>query len=295
MKKLIILLLIVLDRQIVFAQTYNYNSLDNKTIVSIVYKESSFLNTDPKTVVDENTNTTLVTNYPPGSNRFIVTSNLDFKTKDSPLVKFKVMRIQQKTSKFSIDTNVPFGSDEISKMAIEGYLPLIKKNINVKLNQKNNLTKDQIEIIELSQMDLPILNSQSVLSGILINKPDNTNSWTDSVKVKDGFYINTYTMVDEAKHQYKLNGYYKPNPKKESSLKKSTTDVTDLQPGQGIEAEVELLEMKYEASILLSGQYTGLIQSIDLNTYSSTNIKSIGIIENEQLKTKTRISNKISE
>lgn len=295
MKKIVFLLLMVLNKLSSFAQTNNYSSLEKKIIVSLIYKESAFVNAESKTVNDEKSNTTVVTNYPSGTNRFIVTRNLDFKSKDASLVKFKVMRIQHKTSKYSIDTNVPFGSDEISKMAIEGYLPLIKKNINVKLDQKNNLTKDELEIIELSQMDLPILSSQNVLSGVLLNKPDGADSWTDSVKVKDGCYINSYAMVDEAKHEYKLNGHYKPNPRKDSSLRKSDTDLTDLSPGQGIQAETEIVGMKYKGTVILSGQYPGFIQSIELDNYSSTNIKTGGIVDNEQLKIKLRISNKISE
>ena len=296
MKKILVLLLLILIANASFAQSSDYSVFDSKTIISIFYKEATHVDTEPTTVVDEKNNMTIITNYAKGVNRFSVTRNLAFKGKDAPIVKFKIMRLQDKNSRYSIDTHAPFGSDEISKMAIENYLPLVKKSITIKLKEKNEPTKAEEEIIELSRVDLPELHSPGALSGVLLNRPEGATSWTDSIEVKEGYYVNSYEIRDEAKKQYQLKGYFAPSKKSvDTSKKKSDGDYSNLQPGQGIQAETEILEVKYEGRISLSEKYPTLIQNIELDVYSSINLTVMGQIESMRTNNKIRIINKVEE
>lgn len=294
MKKILVLLLLILTTKASFAQTADYSGLDNKIIVSIFYKEATHVDTEPTTVVDEKNNITIITNYSKGVNRFSVTRNLAFKSNDAPIVRFKIMRLQDKNSRYSIDTHAPFGSDEISKMAIENYLPLVNKNITIKLKEKNELTKAEEEIIEVSRVDLPELHSPGVLSGVILNRPEGTTSWTDSIEVKEGYYVNSYVVLDEARKQYKLKGYFVPRKKSaDASKKKNVGDYSNLQPGQGIQAETEIVEVKYEGTISMSEKYPTLIQNIELDVYSSINLTVMGQIESTRTNNKIRLINKV--
>ncbi|WP_259014459.1 hypothetical protein [Emticicia fluvialis] len=294
MKKIFILLALTIHHA--FAQSSFYQVLDNKTVVSVFYKETARLDTEPTTVVDEKNNMTIITNYSKGVNRFSVTRNLAFKGKDAPILKFKIMRVQDKNSRYSIDTHAPFASDEISKMAVESYLPLVKKSITIKLKESNELTKAEGEIIELSRVDLPELHSPGALSGVLLNRPEGTTGWTDSIAVREGYYVNSYVVLDEAKKQYKLKGYFAPVKKSaDASLKKNDDDYNNLVPGKGIQAESEIVEVKYEGVIGMSEKYPTLIQNIELDVYSAINLTIMGRIESNRTNNKIRLINKVEE
>ncbi|UTA66660.1 hypothetical protein [Emticicia sp. 21SJ11W-3] len=294
MKKIFILLALTIHHA--FAQSGVYQVLDNKTIVSVFYKETAHLDTEPTTVVDEKNNMTIITNYSKGVNRFSVTRNLAFKGKDAPILTFKIMRVQDKNSRYSIDTHAPFGSDEISKMAVENYLPLVKKSITIKLKESNELTKTEEEIIELSRVDLPELHSAGALSGVLLNWPVGNTGWTDSIAVREGYYVNSYVVLDEAKKQYKLKGYFVPLKKSaDASLKKNNDDYNNLVPGKGIQAESEIVEVKYEGVIGMSEKYQMLIQNIELDVYSAINLTIMGRIESNRTNNKIRLINKVEE
>lgn len=217
MKKLIRLFILLTISQISFAQSETCRLLDGKTIVSSIYQEPTILNTESTTVVNEKTNTTTIMIYAKGNNkkRFVVTRNIAFKASgNSSTIKFKIQRIQQTNSRVNIDTNMPFGSDEISKGTLDIFLPVVKKNVDVKLHTTNNFSKTDLEIIELSQAELPPLNSQSVLSGVLMSENNiDKKDWTDSIKVADGLYINHYKLIEEGKLLFKLEGYFVPKKK----------------------------------------------------------------------------------
>lgn len=295
MKKLIRLLILITTSQVSFCQSKIYSLLDGKTIVSSIYQEPTILNTEPTTVVNEKTNTTTITTYAKGNvkRRFVVTRNMAFKANEnSSIIKFKIQRIQQTNNRINIDTNMPFGSDEVSKVALDNFLPVVKKNVDVKLHTTNNFTKTDLEIIELSQAELPSLNSQSVLSGVLISENNiDKKDWTDSIKVVDGYYINNYKLVEEGKLLFKLEGYFVPNKRTPKSPSEEV-DYSLLKEGQSIEAETEILEMKYSGTVTMFEKYPNVIQNIELENYSSIIMTIMGDPLPEKAKTNFRVINK---
>jgi hypothetical protein len=273
MKKFILSLLITSSISTLNAQN-NISQNDGKSFVSkVAYASKKF---EPNTEND--------------SLKLEYTRSLKIKAPSSLTLSAKRVRHISKLEPFpiNIDTDNPFPKHQVEKRLLDHYLENIGAKIEVDVSKKQ--TKKTMAH-GIWSAGLPMLHRIEALSGIMIDKSNPNNNWSDTLEVNGSIYINQYTIEND--NTIKLVG--KSAPKQKIVIDSTTTNANPSN-GEGVVAKSGGQYMNYSAVIKYDKQ-TGFITRMEgeraiketIYVFGGTqnrNVRGYFIVENREEKSK---------
>lgn len=258
------------------------------------------ISTSSKVTPRKPKNTGLIVTSPPpmtGSEsrvNYSIFRTIEAKTvKDKSVINIKTNRIKNKKGNLDVDTDSPFATDEFNKNAMDFYLKElgVQKKIDVSESAKTSGFSSA-----LIPGKLPLLHPIYDLSGVLINSDQplkQNQSWTDTLRNRDGSFINTYTVetIIDASVVLNLSGRLEPAPFSVDDSK-DEMDVTKLVQGANIEAKTSISKFEYQGKIRLNNN-NQVINEMNLDIIKDESLSVFGQLTSRSLVMKYIVKNAV--
>lgn len=260
MKKLCLIGIFALQTFVVFAQ---YSFPTEKTKIEHAYSYNSTPISESFKIQDLKDQNIRVEVQKQSAADYYATKQFEFKPSGENVnLSIKAKRIKTKNADMDIDTDIPFGTNPGSKMALDHYLSLLE-NMNKVTYTLNKIETDKTVGISISA--LPLLHPIYELSGVLLYQQTTLSigqTWTDTLENKDGKFVNTYKVLknDEKKSTISLVGYLEPNNEK---IVMEPFDRSKHMTGAPIEAQIRFSSMDYKGEMLVWNE-NGVIEKVEL-------------------------------